>query len=294
MSKLQSLRVDANMAISAIFDMLGQMRSPAKSQRKVVRKDQLHYWRSPHNLGCVSQDSYPRKSFLRRDLKNWDRNTSSNSPKAPGTKSKFGKEMVHRKELFKRVSLMGVVLARLSLMRRGHKRKLCTKNDARPQSSTGFGETYLQAQECRQSFILFFYWSRGNAGTYFKISRRVRIRCRFRSVNVHDEEKRVKVRWIGYFVKIQEPHCGAYSQWRSAYKRGSTSIRSRPQSLRDSAISRTNACCSIAWKTLRRPRIFLWVGQQSKTMVDQRRDDNYVQNGQLRTSCCSRVIHQSW
>ena len=36
---------------------------------------------------------------------------------------------------------MGVVLARLSLMRRGHKRKPCTKNDARPQSSMGFGET---------------------------------------------------------------------------------------------------------------------------------------------------------
>ena len=83
-------------------------------------------------------------------------------------------------------------------------------------------------------------------------------------------------------------------QWRSEYKRGSTSIRSRPQSLRDSAITRRNACCSIAWKTLRRPRIFLWVGQRSKTTFDQRREDNYMQNGQLRTSYCSRVIHQFW
>ena len=69
--------------------------------------------------------------------------------------------------------------------------------------------------------------------------------------------------WIGYSAKIQELHCGAYSQWRSANKRGSTG--SRFKSIRDIAISWRNACCSIAWKTLRRPRIFLWVGQRSKT-----------------------------
>ena len=55
-----------------------------------------------------------------------------------------------------------------------------------------------------------------------------------------------------------------------------------------------NACCSIAWKTLRRPRIFLLVGQRSKATVDQKREDNCMQNGQLRTSCPSMVIHQFW
>ena len=38
-----SLRLDATLATGAIFDILRQMRSPEKSQRKVVRKDQLHY-----------------------------------------------------------------------------------------------------------------------------------------------------------------------------------------------------------------------------------------------------------
>ena len=38
-----SLRLDAHVATSAIFDILRQMRSPAKSQTKVVRKDQLLY-----------------------------------------------------------------------------------------------------------------------------------------------------------------------------------------------------------------------------------------------------------
>ena len=84
------------------------------------------------------------------------------------------------------------------------------------------------------------------------------------------EKKRLKLRCIWYFAKIHEPHCEAYSQWRRAHKRGSTNVRSRSKSIRDSAIIRRNACCSIAWKTLRRPRTFLWVCKRSKTTIDQR------------------------
>ena len=142
----------------------------------------------------------------------------------------------------------------------------------RPQSSMGFGETLSQAQECGQSYVLFFYWRQGTqrndigASTYCKISRKARIRSRFRSLNAHDEQKRLKLTWIGHFSKIQELHCGACSQWRSACKRGSTSVRSRSWSLRGSASTRRSACCSFAWKTLRRSRIFLRVGQQSKNL----------------------------
>ena len=99
---------------------------------------------------------------------------------------------------------------------------------------------------------------------------------------------------IGYFAKIQEPHCGAYSHWRSAYKRGGTRIRSQYKSIRDGAITRRHACSSITWKPLRRTRIHLWMGQQSKTTVEQRGNDNFTRNEQLRTSCCSRVIDQFW
>ena len=55
-----------------------------------------------------------------------------------------------------------------------------------------------------------------------------------------------------------------------------------------------HACCPVAWKTLRRPRIVLWAGQLSKTTVEQRGEDNCMQNEPLPTSCCSRVIHQFW
>ena len=36
-----------------------------------------------------------------------------------------------------------------------------------------------------------------------------------------------------------------------------------------------------------------WVSGQNTT-VDQKREDNYMQNWQRRTSCCSKVIHQFW
>ena len=109
----------------------------------------------------------------------------------------------------------------------------------RPQSSMGFGEKYLEAQECGQSYVLLSYWSKGNDGTHFAKSRRARIRGRFRSINAPGEQKRIKLRWTGYFAKIQEPHCGGNGQWRC-----------------DSAMTRRNTCCSVAWKTLRSPRIF--------------------------------------
>ena len=53
-------------------DMLRLMRSPAKSQRMMVRKDQgalLKESTQLGSLGCVSQDSYPRKSIPREKRK---------------------------------------------------------------------------------------------------------------------------------------------------------------------------------------------------------------------------------
>ena len=55
--KTTSLKKVVFMVTNADFDMLRLKKCSARSQRKVVRKDQLH--------GYVSQDSYPRKSILR-------------------------------------------------------------------------------------------------------------------------------------------------------------------------------------------------------------------------------------
>ena len=161
-------------------------------------------------------------------------------------------------------------------------RRPCTKKDA-PAKQRGIWRNIFTSSRMRKKLRLDSYWSKGNAGTHFEKS----IRSRFRSINAHDGQKELSSDELDTLRRSSNPYCGTYSQWRSAYKRGSTSVCSRPRSIRDIAISRRNACCSIAWKTLRRPRIFSWVCQRSITTVDQRREDICMQNGQLRTSCCS-------
>ena len=86
-------------------------------------------------LGCVSRFLSEKVSFyVKKD--NWYQNHAD----------KFSKGRWHHMKNRKSVNLMSVVSARL-ILRRGHKRKPCTKNDA-PAEQHGLGETYLQAQEC--------------------------------------------------------------------------------------------------------------------------------------------------
>ena len=118
-----------------------------------------------------------------------------------------------------------------------------------PRSSVGLCETYLQAQEFGRSYVLYSCRSKGNAGTHFDISRRARNCSRFRSVDAHDEQKNAQMNWI----LCEDP---GTPQWflrplaKCKQTRKSTSIYSRSWPLRDCAISRRNACCSIVWKRL--------------------------------------------
>ena len=91
-------------------DMLRLRRSPAKGQRRMVRKDQFLFFEGVYTVElCVSRFSFEKvKFYVNRE--DWDRDTPSISSKEPGTKSKFGKDRVHREELSKSVNLMSVVL----------------------------------------------------------------------------------------------------------------------------------------------------------------------------------------
>ena len=62
--------------------------------------------------------------------------------------------------------------------------------------------------------------------------------------------------------------------------------RSRSWSLRDGANTRWHACSSITWKALRRTRIYLWVDQRSKATPDQTWEEDPMQDGKYRCSCC--------
>ena len=178
------------MATNAMFHMLRQKESPAKSQREVVRKDQLRYWRSLYNW-VVYLKILIRESPFYVNKENWDQSTPSNSPSAPGTKLKFGKERVHREVLSKSVRLTSAVLAR-QYSGKDHMRKPRTKKDA-PAKQRGIWRTYLQAQEFRQNYVLYSHWSKSNAGIYFKKTRGARIRSWLRSINAHDEQKRIEI-----------------------------------------------------------------------------------------------------
>ena len=106
-----------------------------------------------------------------------------------------------------------------------HMRRPCTKKDA-PAEQRGIGRKILTSSRMWTNlrFILVMesrktdkcWW----CGLPLRKVQRSRIRSRFRSINAHDDQKRLKLRWIGYLAKIQNTHCGTHSQWRSAYKRG--------------------------------------------------------------------------
>ena len=127
---------------------------------------------------------------------------------------KFGKERVHREASFRSVHLMNAVFARQN-SGKDHMKRLCTKKDA-PAEQHGMWRIFLQPQEFGQSYALYSYRSKGDAGTYFTRTRGEKIRCRFGSINAHEEQK-IKLRRDGHSEKVQNLCCGTHCQWRSAH-----------------------------------------------------------------------------
>ena len=147
-----SLRPDTYMEKHVSSDMLRLMKSPANSQRKVVRKEQLRYWRSLNNW-VVYLKILIWEGLLYVNLECWDQNTPSNSPRAPGTKFKFGKARVHREELSKSANLMSVVIARQN-SGKDHMRRPCTKKDA-PAEQRGIWRNIFTSSRMRTDrFVL--------------------------------------------------------------------------------------------------------------------------------------------
>ena len=82
--------------------------------------------------------------------------------------------------------------------------------------------------------------------------------------NAHAEQERFKLRWHGYFEKVQKPFCGTDRDWWSANKRGSTRFCSWSRSGRNSAITRWNASGSIASYAFLKTRISIWMEKTVK------------------------------
>ena len=102
----------------------------------------------------------------------------------------------------------------------------CTRK-MRPQSGMGFGEKYLQAQECGHSYDPFFHRSQGERRRLLQ-SREEREFVVDSGASMHMMSKKdLSSDELDTLRRFRNPHGGAYSLWRSANKRGSTSFRSR-------------------------------------------------------------------
>ena len=159
--------------------------SPTKSQRKVVREDQLRYWRSLHNW-VVYLKILIRGNLFYVNLENWDLNTPSNSPKAPGTKSKFGKERVHREVFIQKCAPHERSLCAPKFEDRSHEETLHQERRARKASWDLAKNIYKLKNSDKARFKI-----PGEAKvmstpiTSKKKNRRARIRSWFRSINAH-------------------------------------------------------------------------------------------------------------
>ena len=97
MSKITSLHGDAHSATNVNSDTLKVMDSPRVKSRRNGWKRISCFTEGVSSIGLrdpkihIREKSVPRKE-------NWDQIIPSHSPGARGTKEKFGKEKVHRKE----------------------------------------------------------------------------------------------------------------------------------------------------------------------------------------------------
>ena len=237
--------------------MLWQRKSPAKSQRRVVQKDQLRYGRSTYNwVVCLKIPR--RENLFKGKQENWDRSTPSNSPNAHGTKEKLGKERVRPEGSFRIVSLMSVVLARRNL-RRLHGRSPRNKRGAPAKLRGTWRNTWKSSKmrtQPRYTLLLKLGQRRRPLQNY---------QMRENSWLIPElqctcwAQKDLSTEEMDTLRRSRNPTVVA-----GANKRGSTCVRSRSWSHRDGALTRGHACRSIARKALRRTRIFMWVGQRSK------------------------------
>ena len=82
---------------------------------------------------------------------------------------------------------------------------MITSRDLAPRKKrVGFGKKHLQSQEFGQSYF-YSYWSKCNAGTHFGKSRGARNRSRFKSINAHDEQEWIELRWTGDKKNSEDP-----------------------------------------------------------------------------------------
>ena len=228
---------DAHSAKSAYSGTKRLPVDPTRSRRKVVEKRLLPYWWIRSNWVAYSRI--------------WSRRNPS---RCYGRAPKFlgQKRCVHfSKGILLHISILNLMSVALVLQ--------YLRTDIRK-----WREMSTQLKEKDKATFHSLSASLVITSAIFDETRGRRNCGRFQSIRAHAELERSEFSGIGDCSSIQKLYNGYHSRWRSANEWGSDNIRLRLWFIRETTDPRGHACSLVTGKTLRRLRIFLWVGQWYK------------------------------
>ena len=188
------------MVTNAISDMLRQKESPTRSRIKVLQKDKLRYWRSLHNW-VVSQ-------FLSEKVystwKIWDQNTPSNSPKGTWHQIKIRERKGPSRGIIQKCAPHERSPYAPKFDERSHEETLHQEGCARRVAWNLAKNIYKLKNSDKTTFYVPGE-RKSNVDTYhITETRRARIRSRFRSIDAHAKQKKIKLRRDGHSKKSSE------------------------------------------------------------------------------------------
>ena len=257
--KITSLYRDANSACkfgrACFFRHTEADGQPSKKSKKSDAKGSVALPKESPKLGCVSQDSYPRKPTLRESGKFGSKHAV-----------KFSKSKWHHIKILERKGPSRGVIQKCE----PHECSTCAPRfEDRTQDETlhqercarraawDLAKNVYKLKRIRRKLRFALLLKLGQRRLPLQNLRGTRIRGRLRSIDARAEHKGPEPRRNGDSAEVQEHHNGGNGQWRSADKQGSTSIRSRSWSLRDGANTRRRACRPVIRQVLRRSQLYL-------------------------------------
>ena len=261
------------------------MPSPAKSRRKVVWKDQLPYERSLYNW-VVCLKILVREQLFNGEKDNWDQITPSNSPRAHWHHKKIGERKGPSRGVIQKPCASWAQSVCSRILGQDTRRNLATRK-MRPQSSIGLGEKCLSAQKYGQSYV---FTLRLKPGQWWRPLQKLQ-----RNDNSWLTPEHPCTCWAKTDLSSDEMETLWSSRNPTTVVTANGEVRTNEEAqvyvhdpglfVTVQILDGTLAVLSL-WNTLRRTRIYLWVGQRSKTTVGRTREEHFMPNGKLRTSCC--------
>ena len=286
---ITKLNQDANMAKKCRFRH-DDDEAPSKKSKKESAKGSVASLKEEVQIGCVSQDSDPKKSTLRK-LGELRLNASA------GHTVKFSGSTWHRIKIREREGPCRGIIPKCE----PHERNPCAPRfEDRSHEETSREKSW--AREAAWNLAKTFISSKNKDKTIFyspveaKVPVFISTSKRWECLLLIQEllctcwakENWVQQKWIRW--DGPGPPSRWWQQMGKSNNQGGISTRTWSRSIRDCAITGINASSFIAWRALLRTRIFIWVVKRSRATIDQKWNTNYLQNWPFRTSCCTGSV----